>query len=75
MTQADDLRAAEHGLQRVLDELDPGADRCDACGCITYDNWPTKQAADALRGAIGRTRKARQLLTTGAKSAQGEDKP
>ena len=67
------LRTAEREIQRVLDSLDPGAHPCGACGLTLYNDREAQLAADALRGAIGRVRKARRLLNTGPERAQGED--
>ena len=74
MNSAAALRIAQREIQRVLDSLDPGGHPCGACGCTVYKDRDAQLAVDALRGAIGRVRKASRLLNnTGGEPAQGEN--
>ena len=74
MNNAAYLRIAQREIQRVLDSLNPGAHPCDDCGCTVYDDRDAQLAVDALRGAIGRVRKASRLLNkTAAERGQGEN--
>lgn len=74
MNSAAALRIAQREIQRVLDSLDPGGYPCNACGCMVYKDRDAQLAVDALRGAVGRVRKASRLLNkTGAECAQGKN--
>ena len=41
-------------LLKILPELNEGGKACECCGVFRYENFSDKQAADALRGAVGR---------------------
>lgn len=56
------LERASQLVQSVLGLLDPGTRTCADCGHTRYDRWNEKQAIDQLQGAVGRLRRATELL-------------
>lgn len=46
----------------LLSKLDRREHACSECSTIRSENWKEEQAAKALEGAVGRIRKAQEII-------------